>query len=443
MVMIDKADEVFSQYPFLNSLRAEWGSSIYKNMEETVSSLKDFHDETERRISSGDISDLQTYVNMISGNQIPLLAFEFEDIKENKGKGIMPEICRTAVQDVRAILARPQKQLVVSERPERIERAQRITPYSLRHLSAHSEYWRQVSLSGVSPDRIMTQVYEDSWITYENIFLRMVVDQMDEIICQESAKNSKRKNNRKQIREIATFRESGQNQDNYSDWHKGKICAELILPLLDSEANEKRYDEEETKEERTIRTARKVIQEVQESLFYKMLKKQPALPLPVKLTNVIMMDEHYNKVYKLWQHMNGIEELELCEKVEGGTDSRGDIYYTEYIAAMLAWAIQKAQVWKQTRYFGKIEQGIHKVALTADIDEFCITEDMVVEEDTSFILLKIGQKETSSIDIPKSYQKTVSQAVEQNEGFFSFDISNRTLTIQKPADLETSSRFLS
>lgn len=221
------------------------------------------------------------------------------------------------------IIRNPRSFLRTEELIVPIERAKKTSPESVRHLAANSQYIKDVDEDGfVMPSKILTIFKEEELATYENRFIRSLIDKLV-IFIERRYQMMVKLASTKYINRFTL-------QSNFK-------LADAEVDYLLSMSYKKNSLQTKTEVDNfllidKVDQLRKEIMGLRNTEFMQILyKARPVYP-PIQKTNIITKDPNYKKCYELWLFLDSYEtldvEFELYEKeYEFNNEELTNLYY--------------------------------------------------------------------------------------------------------------------
>jgi len=189
------------------------------------------------------------------------------------------------------IIKNPRSDLKYEEEVTAIEKAKRINGKSVRHLSSHTHFIKEVDENDqVIPKKILTTQAEMDFAVYENRFVATLINRLFLFV-----------RNRYLI--IKDNVESFQKDHVYTESNflidetkvDFKIDISLKRELEDKTVNEKNYELLER-----VDRLEKLVEGLRNTQFVKTLSKLPPIHPPIMKTNVILKNPDFKNAYRLW-----------------------------------------------------------------------------------------------------------------------------------------------
>lgn len=211
------------------------------------------------------------------------------------------------------------RNIITEEEIVKIELIKKVSVESIKHLAKNTNLiseWDQET-GDVTPSKILNAYKEENFVTYENRFLFSLVKLIDDVIYlrtredEEGNKGFKGKNYQKAVYEATTK----------VDREKVKINFEYVSEAV--EEQEKSRENEEKIEE-----LKKGMAMIKATELYKHLKtkKFTLVKSPLKMTNVLLKNVHFQYCVKLWQYLNShLDAQSKSIKAQKDYEEKGEI----------------------------------------------------------------------------------------------------------------------
>ena len=221
------------------------------------------------------------------------------------------------------ILRNPNRFIVNDEEIVKIELARRITVESIRHLSKHTNYIREIDKNGdVIPSNILNINKNESYNTYENRFIYTLVGRMRDFV---SLKK----------RDLITS-SSFQKQKALAYQAECKLGNEKISMRMNLNSQihtkeEKGISNGKTVEERIDKLEADLLMLMNTETYKDLQKQHVALVIPpIKKTNVILKNVNFQYAMKLWDYLQNHIATDTKEaKEEKDFQDQGEL--TSYV----------------------------------------------------------------------------------------------------------------
>jgi hypothetical protein len=211
-----------------------------------------------------------------------------------------------------------------------LSRVRRIAPKAEVYLANHSEDWHRRTLTGVLPKRILALFSEDEWAIYENRLFARLLDRLSEHL-------------RSRLKTVESLNKKWQDAINLSNSQEmyfrlredlctlwgGAASGQQTRHMLDISNNAMSV----------IRRLLKRVDALRRSELYRLIPKNAQVS-DLRLTNILIHDQHYRHLARLWQsYQDGREKTKKTplEIFEHNQQLHRD--YVVYIGFMLKRAL--------------------------------------------------------------------------------------------------------
>lgn len=227
-------------------------------------------------------------------------------------------VIESALFSVEKICTNPRKFIVGEEIVVDVERAKKTDGKTVRHLSQHSQYVRNIEKDGeVRPKKLLvTEINEDLAI-YENRLVCTLINRLI-LFCEQQY----REINKKAI----CFDRSTINYT--SDFKYGKSVFECSLAITAIEPT-KNYELAEANAAilERVKMLQKRLRALQLTQFYKVLNDKKPVRAPIVKTNLLRSNVDYSNCYKLWLYLSSYRLIGYTEQSqEKDLPIEGDYY---------------------------------------------------------------------------------------------------------------------
>lgn len=221
--------------------------------------------------------------------------FDFEKLSE------MIENIRKSLSAIKRIFNKPIIVLKDTDDVLPVENTRIINQNTLLHLANHSQYVENISKRGVKPRKLLTRIYEDDYSIYENIVFCNYIDDVLALI----KKNRRTLNNLLYASNIMKFNLLEKvNHVNYF-LALGKLHTGYIRDFS-------RYF---NLSKELLKELAHISQTINPRLYKPVYKKnlRRNRHLPLKKTNIFLMQKDYQRVYKTYKYLLG-NQVQIKEK---------------------------------------------------------------------------------------------------------------------------------
>lgn len=217
-----------------------------------------------------------------------------------------------AVPYIDNIFDNPKRFIISEEEILNIEKSKKVGVATVKHLSKHTNFISEVDeeTGDIKPDRLLNELKEETFNTYENRFIYTLVDYMDSFI-------------RHMEEKIASMNYSKKNI--FESNSETEIAGESVKCAIKLDAS-KKIDSLDKDDEFNYRISviKSNINSWRQTGVYKSLKKEkvPKVTSPLNRTNVLKKNPNFKIAASLWDYLNSYRELEKeNEKLPDVTNS--------------------------------------------------------------------------------------------------------------------------
>lgn len=288
-------------------------------------------------------------------NQIEDLFYSVEKIVKDPKKSIMDEF------------------LIVQ-----IEKAKKITPDSIRHLSSHSNFIRSVDDDGtVNPAKIMTSYKDEDLAIYENRFIYTLITRLESFL-------------EEKYRYLKQFSESFETVKlSYnSDFKYHNLDIDYDLKINVKKPYKGGAKQNNSVVLKKLEKLKKRVGILIGTDFCKKMSKVKPLKPPISKTNIIKMNTDYNNSYKLWLFLSSFINTGYSVNVSQ-LDLDINKEYMDDLSYLVAVSIKTM-----------IENNIFAYQKKDEEDDEQKTKEFYIERDFNYIPVFNGfeQKDTNETD---------------------------------------------
>ncbi len=224
--------------------------------------------------------------------------------KERRERRVFDDSWMTSVEEAIPVIDRitrsPRENLKKVQQVVPVERAKRIDQDTIRHLAAHSENIKSINRRGeVIPSKVMTTYNESDFGTYENRFIKTLVDKLYIFI---------EKRYDLIVKKLHTEYVNFLNIKSQAEWNNANIEFDVTLKINQnlSEDEVDRKNQELFDRMTHIRTN---ITNFKMSNFMNDMKQFPPVSPPIMKTNIIIKNSDFRTCYDLWLLMDSIDQI--------------------------------------------------------------------------------------------------------------------------------------
>ncbi|MFA5381026.1 MAG: hypothetical protein WC088_05460 [Candidatus Izemoplasmatales bacterium] len=224
--------------------------------------------------------------------------------KERRERRVFDDAWMTSVEAAIPVLDKitrnPRENLKVVQQVVPVERAKKIDKDTIRHLASNTQFIKQVDEAGnVTPSKVLTSYYESDLGTYENRFLKTLVDKLFVFI---------EKRYDLMVKKMHTEYVNFFSVKSDLVWENANIDYDITLKinqtLPEDEIDRKNQDLFDRMT--SLRTA---ITNFKASNFMNQMKEFNPIAPPIMKTNVIMKNPDFRTCFDLWILMDSIDQI--------------------------------------------------------------------------------------------------------------------------------------
>ena len=193
------------------------------------------------------------------------------------------------------VLRKPRNFIKDVEEIVPIEMSKKIGSESVKHLATHTNYIQSIEDGKVTPNKILNVYKEESFATYENRFIKTLLQHLDVFI----EKRYQGLISHKDVNNLASAH-SIENFTVKNETVKFKMDISITSPSLNVEGGGDQKDGIETAIQRVLRI-RKIIKEFMGGQFMEIMKDASPVKPPILKTNLLTKNQDYSKLLELWQ----------------------------------------------------------------------------------------------------------------------------------------------
>lgn len=199
---------------------------------------------------------------------------------------------------IKTICDKPNSHLRAVNEVRPIETVKRIGYEAIPYLAAHSEDWLARTASGLKPARLFSRVEEDDYQIYENRVVKTLVDLIIDFL------RKREKELKTQYEQLHSIINSSIQVGSFGFDASFQIAVSELF-VIDDTGEKNRSKAFQMAEKLHKRTAflLKRYRTLKKTRLYRYLKKTKPVTNPLNETNILMMDNHYKEVFKLWKAM--------------------------------------------------------------------------------------------------------------------------------------------
>ena len=193
------------------------------------------------------------------------------------------------------VLRKPRNFIKDVEEIVPIEMSKKIGSESVKHLATHTNFIQSIEDGKVTPNKILNVYKEESFATYENRFIKTLLQHLNVFI----EKRYQGLISQKDVNNLASAH-SIENFTVRDETVKFKMDISISSPSLNVDGTRDQKDGIETAIQRVLRI-RHIIKEFMSSQFMDIMKDAPTVKPPILKTNLWTKNQDYSKLLELWQ----------------------------------------------------------------------------------------------------------------------------------------------
>lgn len=181
-----------------------------------------------------------------------------------------------------------------------VERAKKTDKDTVRHLAANTQLIKSISREGVvTPSKVMTTFNESDFGTYENRFLKTLVDKLYLFI---------EKRYDIIVKKMHTEYVNFLNVKSAINWESAAMEFDVTLKINQNLPEDEidRKNQELLDRMTSLRTS---ITNFKMSLFMSQMREFPPVNPPIMKTNIIMKNPDFKQCYNLWLMMDSLDQI--------------------------------------------------------------------------------------------------------------------------------------
>lgn len=189
------------------------------------------------------------------------------------------------------------KQIITEEEIIKMELIKKVSIESIKHLAKHTNFVTEFDedTGEVIPSKILNAYKEESFITYENRFLYTLIKLIDDFIYIRTRDDAEKNKGYK-----------GKNYQKAKYEGTTKINKEKIKVNFEYVSEEVEEQSKSRENEDKIKQLKKGMALIKATELYKLLDSQRIVLVksPLKMTNVLLKNVHFQYCVKLWGYLN-------------------------------------------------------------------------------------------------------------------------------------------
>lgn len=209
-------------------------------------------------------------------------------------------------------------------------RARRLAPRAAEFLAGHPEDWERRQVGAVIPRRVLSQVLEEEWHTYENRVAARLVDRLRTVLAHRERELTASLEMLRELARIAEF-DDGMNHRKWA-----RIC--LLLGQAEDPRNGFLVVE---RLRNALSGVLLRIRGLEDSTLYQRVPRRATITGALRQTNVLTNDQYYSKIARLWRLFSAnTEERPLTGEEFYREQQLQHQHYEAFCTLVLVWALR-------------------------------------------------------------------------------------------------------
>ena len=224
--------------------------------------------------------------------------------KERRERRVFDDSWMTSVEEAIPVIDRitrsPRENLKKVQQIVPVERARRIDQDTIRHLASHSENIKSINARGeVIPSKVMTSYNESDFGTYENRFIKTLVDKLFIFI---------EKRYDLIVKKLHTEYVNFLNIKSSAEWNQANLEFDVTLKI-NQNLKEDEIDRKNQELFDRMTNIRTNITNFKMSNFMNDMRQFPPVSPPIMKTNIILKNSDFRQCYELWLMMDSLDQI--------------------------------------------------------------------------------------------------------------------------------------
>jgi hypothetical protein len=224
--------------------------------------------------------------------------------KERRERRIFDDSWMTAVEDAIPVIDKvtrsPRENLKQMQMVVPVERAKKTDKDTIRHLASNTQFIKQIDDKGnVTPSKVLTTYYESDLGTYENRFLKTLVDKLFIFI---------EKRYDLMVKKMHTEYVNYFTVKSELLWESANIDFDITMKI-NQNLTEDEVDRQNQDLFDRMTALRTAITNYKMSNFMNQMKEFNPVNPPIMKTNVIMKNPDFRSCYNLWLLMDSLDQV--------------------------------------------------------------------------------------------------------------------------------------
>lgn len=197
------------------------------------------------------------------------------------------------------IIANPRSNIRYEEDVVAIEKARKINSQSVKHLASHTHFVKSVERNGdVVPKKILTTYAEQEYVTYENRFIKTLIDRLFIFVA-----------NRYSIIKENVLSINKNHANIKSDFGINNTEVSLNIDIVVKKNVNNKNQKINMGLLKRVEHLNKMVMSFKNSQFSKLLNNAPKVSPPIMQTNVISKNPDFRNCYLLWLFLDKYNTL--------------------------------------------------------------------------------------------------------------------------------------
>lgn len=225
--------------------------------------------------------------------------------KERRERRIFDDAWMTSVEDAIPVIDKitrtPRENLKSVQQVVPVERAKKIDKDTIRHLASNTQFIKSIDGDGnVTPSKVLTTYYESDLGTYENRFLKTLVDKLFLFI---------EKRYDLMVKKMHTEYINYFTVKSELEWEQATIDYDITLKIHQQDLAIDDVDKKNQELFDRMTNLRTAITNYKMSNFMNSMKEFPPINPPIMKTNIITKNADYKVCYNLWLLMDSLDQI--------------------------------------------------------------------------------------------------------------------------------------
>ena len=257
---------------------------------------------------------------------------------------------------LRAIEESPHIEVEYTDEVTPVGRARRLSTRAAVHLASHSEFWQQRTFTAVVPREVLARFSNDRYAIYENIVFSRLLDRLEHVLDERWQR----------LNELRANLEAGLDFQgaHRSSFHRfySRVC-ELWGEVYRGDAAEEGL----AAAEQCLENVSKLlghIRTLKQGRLYALIPAGSQVARVVLRTNLLMHDQHYRHLPRLWDATKGDQAEGVPTAAETARERmQMQRDYSKYVGVVLSKALLKHGIALTTARRGRATAGLSRSGL--------------------------------------------------------------------------------